>query len=72
MEVFVMNEKFESMKGYIREHKEDCIQIGLFAAVAIWGFGCGRFSVTQHVEAKTTWIDKEGLIVREQFIGIVR
>ena len=67
-----MKEKIENIKEYISEHKDELITAGFISGAAISGFIWGRSSVIQHVEAKTTWTDKDGLIVKEQFIGIIK
>ena len=67
-----MKEKINNLKQFIIDNAENCADIGIITGVAMIGFAIGRISAKQHLEAKCTWTDKDGLIVKEQFIGIIK
>ncbi len=65
-----MKEKINELKSFVKEHQDDCALVVGLAAASLIGFASGRSSAKCHVESISTWKDKDGLIVKERFIGI--
>ena len=67
-----MKEKITNVKNFVMEHRDDCaLAVGLTAAT-LFGFVSGRSSARCHMESICTWTDKNGVIIKEKFIGIRR